>query len=128
MTSKHDETQLSSEDERFVRAIDAHYQPPEPTPAMRVRFAARLDERIARGRGRARWRLFAAAAGAVALALIVARLPDADTGDRDATATAAASSAEASTEETLLILANGPLEDPDEALPEDYRTIASLLE
>ena len=33
-----------------------------------------------------------------------------------------------SAEEALLLLANGPLADPDEALPEDYQTLASLLE
>ena len=126
MTSKHDEPQLSAEDERFVRVLDAAYQPPEPTPAARARFAARLDERIVRRHGRRGWRL--AGAAAAVLALLVARLPEAQTGAGDTSETAAAGSAAPSTDETLLWLANGPLADPDEALPDDYRTLASLLE
>jgi hypothetical protein len=128
MTSNHDEPRLSSEDERFVRRLDALYQPPEPTAAVRARFAARLHERMARRRARARWQLAGATAAVAVLALVVARLPGVTSGSRDASDTALASAGEPSAEETLLFLANGPLADPDEALPDDYRTLASLLE
>ena len=126
MTSQHDGPRLSAEDERLVRAVDALYRPPEPTPAARTRFAARLDERIARGRRRRHWRLVGVTAAAATLALLVARPPE--PGSPGAGSETAATSAEPSTEETLLWLANGPLEDPDEALPDDYQTLASLLD
>jgi hypothetical protein len=129
MSRNHEELQVPEEDARFVRKLDALYRPPVPTAADRARFAARLEERLARGAGRGPWLLGGAVAVAAAAALVLAGLPASEPGERsDAGARYAASEPGPSTEETLLLLTNGPLADPDEALPEDYRTLASLLE
>ena len=128
MSRNDDELQISDDDARFVRRLDASYRPPEPTAAARARFAARLDQRIALGRARRPW-LLAGIAAAAAAALTVALLPSGEPGalvTNDAGSAAAADLP--STEETLLLLANGPLDDRDEELPEDYQTLASLLE
>jgi hypothetical protein len=119
------EPRLSEDDARFVAKLEALYRPPELDAPARARFAALVDERIARGSPRRPW-LLAGAAGAAAAALLFALLPSREAGERVASPAAVAMSA--STEEALLLLANGPLEDPDEALPEDYQTLASLLE
>jgi hypothetical protein len=130
MSHEDDELRLSEADARFVRRLDALYRPPEPTPAERARFAARLEERIARGRRP--WLLGGAAAtlAGVAAALALALLPRAEPGTPAIEPAAlVAEPAEApSAEEDLLLLANGPLQDPDEALPEDYQMLASLLD
>jgi hypothetical protein len=126
MSRNDDELPIPDDDTRFVEKLAALYQPPETTAAERARFAARLDARIARGRGRRRW-LAGGAALAATAALIFALLPGAGP-ERTTSDPGQPSTARPSTEETLLLLANGPLADPDEALPEDYQTLASLLE
>ena len=128
MSPDHDEPRLSDPDARLVQKIDALYRPPAPTAAERARFAARLEERIARGRERRPW-LLGGAVAAAALALVLARLPQGEPTAPPPVAPGFASAVELpSAEEALLLLANGPLQDPDEALPEDYQTLASLLE
>jgi hypothetical protein len=127
MTSHDDELRISDEDARFVQKLDTLYRPPDATADVRARFAAGLDERIARGRGRRPW-LLGGAVAAAAAALTLALLPG-EPGESVRNDAGYASAAERpSTEEALLLLANGPLEDPDEALPEDYQTLAGLLE
>jgi hypothetical protein len=126
MNQNDDEHGLGAEDARLVRTLDAAYRPPEPSAADRARFAAGLEARLARRRASRPW-LLGGAVAAAALALVLAGLP----GDEPAPELArspALSSDAPSTEEALLLLTNGPLADPDEALPDDYRTIASLLE
>jgi hypothetical protein len=127
MSRNDDEFSISDDDARFVQKLDAHYRPPEATAAGRARFQARLEERIARGRGRTPWLLGGALATAAA-ALVLALLPSGETGERAASDAGYAATDLPSAEESLLLLANGPLADPDEALPEDYQTLASLLE
>jgi len=128
MSRNDDELRISDDDARFVQRLDALYQPPTPTAAERTRFAARLEQRIARGSGRRPWLLGAALATAAA-ALVVALLPNGESGERVTNEAGYATAEEIpSAEEALLLLANGPLADPDEALPEDYQTLASLLE
>ena len=127
MSPNDDEVSISDDDTRFVRELDALYQPPEVTAAGRVRFQAGLEERIARRRGRRPWLLGGVVATAAA-ALVLALLPSGETGERVASDAGQAAAELPSTEESLLLLANGPLADPDEALPEDYQTLASLLE
>jgi hypothetical protein len=129
MSANHDERELSSDDARFVRALDAAYRPPEPSAADRARFAAGLEARRARRRARRPFVLGSAAATAAAAALVLALLPGRQPPAETAReAVPALGLGAPSIEETLLLLANGPLADPDEALPDDYRTIASLLE
>ena len=132
MSHEDDELRLSEADARFVHRLDALYRPPEPTPAERARFAARLEERIARGRRQGPWLLGGAAAtlASAAAVLALALLPRAEPGaPASEPGPAVAEEAEApSAEEALLLLANGPLQDPDEALPEDYQMLASLLD
>jgi len=130
MSRDHDDLHLSREDARFVEKLEALYRPPAPTAADRARFDARLEERLARGAARRAWLLpGAAAAAAAAAALVLALLPNAEPAERVvAEASPAVFEPYPSTEETLLLMANGPLADRDEALPEDYRMIASLLE
>jgi hypothetical protein len=128
MNANDDEPRLEGEDARFVRALDAAYRPPEASAADRARFAADLDARLARGRGQRPWLLGGALAGAAA-ALVLALLPGREPAPELAREAAPALTDDVpSTEEALLLLTNGPLADPDEALPDDYRTIASLLE
>jgi hypothetical protein len=123
-----DEPRLEGEDARFVRALDAAYRPPEPSAADRARFTAGLEARLARGRTRGSWALGGAVAAAAA-ALVLALLPAGEPAPELAREAPPALADDApSAEETLLLLTNGPLDDPDEALPDDYRTIASLLE
>ncbi len=124
MSRNDDELELSEDDARFAERLDALYRPPEVTPAARARFAARLDERIARGRARRPW-LIGGAVATAAAALTFVLLPSAEPDARPASV---ASAELPSTDESLLLIANGPLDDPDEALPEDYQTLASLLE
>lgn len=130
MSLHDDELRIPDEDVRFVQKLDALYRPPVPTAAERARFVARLEERIARGRGRRPWLLGGAAAtlAAASAALVLALLPQAEPGAPVTSESGYAAEEAASTEEALLLLANGPLEDPDEALPEDYQMLASLLE
>jgi hypothetical protein len=127
MSRNDDEFPISGDDARFVQKLDALYQPPEATAARRARFQAGLEERIARGRERRPW-LLGAAAAAAAAALVLALLPGGETGERAASDAGYVAAELPSAEESLLVLANGPLADPDEALPEDYQTLASLLE
>jgi len=128
MSRNDDEFSISDDDARFVQKLDAHYQPPEATAAGRARFQAGLEARIVRGRERRPWLLGGAVATAAA-ALVLALLPGGETGERAPSDAGQAAAAELpSAEESLLLLANGPLADPDEALPEDYQTLASLLE
>jgi hypothetical protein len=127
MSRNDEELSISADDARFVAKLDAVYQPPEASGAERARFEARLEERITRGSGR-RPLWLGGAVAASALALVLALLP-AREGDERAASEADSVAAELpSAEESLLLLANGPLADPDEALPEDYQTLASLLE
>ena len=64
-----------------------------------------------------------------AAALVLALLPNGESAERVTNDAGYAAAEEIpSGEEALLLLANGPLADPDEALPEDYQTLASLLE
>jgi hypothetical protein len=129
MTPQDDEPKLTDREARFVRALDAAYRPPEPSAAERARFAAGLDARLAHPR-RPRWAVGAAAAAAAA-ALVLALLPGREPAPqlvREAMPTPVLAADAPSTEEALLLLTNGPLSDPDEALPDDYRTLASLLE
>jgi hypothetical protein len=131
MSRNDDELRISDEDARFVRTLDALYRPPAPTAAERTRFAARLEERFARGRGRRPWLLGGAAATltAAAAALVLALLPQSEPGGQPTGEAGYAAAEELpSAEEALLLLANGPLQDPNEALPEDYQMLASLLE
>jgi hypothetical protein len=130
MSPPDDELRISEADARLVRRLDALYRPPEPTAADRARFAARLEERIARRRERRPWLLGGAAATlAFVAALAFALLPRVEPGALPASDAGAAVAEDApSAEEALLLLANGPLQDPDEALPEDYQLLASLLE
>jgi hypothetical protein len=128
MNQNDDEHGLGAEDARFVRTLDAAYRPPEPSAADRARFAAGLDARLARRRASRPW-LLGGAVAAAALALVLAGLPGDEPAPELARSSAPVLSSDApSTEEALLLLTNGPLADPDEALPDDYRTIASLLE
>ena len=53
MSRNDDELRISDDDARFVQRLDALYHPPAPTAAERTRFAARLEQRIARGSRRA---------------------------------------------------------------------------
>jgi hypothetical protein len=128
MTSHDDEHQLSDDEARFVRALEAAYRPPEPGAGARARFAARLDERIARERARRPWLLAGSAAAAAAAALVLSLWPAGEPAGPIASDAPAAGAEPPSTEEALLLLANGPLADPDEALPEDYQMLADLLE
>jgi hypothetical protein len=129
MNANDDELDPSGGDARFVRAVDAAYRPPEPSAADRARFAAGLEARITRSRARRPWLVGGAAAAAAAAALVLALLPGGEPATQLAReATPAPADDSPSTEEALLLLTNGPLADPDEALPDDYRTIASLLE
>jgi len=127
MSRNDDEFSIPDDDTRFVREVDALYQPPEATAAGCVRFQAGLEERIARRRGRRPWLLGGAVATAAAV-LVLALLPSGETGERAPSDAGQATAGLPSAEESLLLLANGPLADPDEALPEDYQTLASLLE
>ena len=131
MNHDDDELRISAGDARFVRKLDALYRPPVPTAAERARLVARLEQRIARGRGRRPWLLGGAAAtlAAAGAALVLALLPQGEpSGPAASEAVYAAADEPASPEEALLLLANGPLEDPDEAMPEDYQLLAGLLE
>ena len=131
MSRNDDELPISEDDARFVRKLDTLYEPPARTAAERARFQARLSERLAWRNGRTRWWLAGAMAGATA-ALLLALLPGVERDEpaplASQEAVPAAFEPDLTTEETLLELANGPLGDPDDALPEDYRTLASLLE
>jgi hypothetical protein len=127
MSGHEEEPRLSAEDERFVERLGALYRPPEPTAAARARFAARLDARIARGGARRPWLLAGAAAAALA-ALVFALRPAEEPARLAVEETTPAAAESVSTDEALLLLANGPLADPDEELPDDYQTLASLLE
>jgi hypothetical protein len=124
MTSNDDDPRLSDADARFVEQLGAAYRAPEPTAADRVRFAARLEQRLARRGRRRAWWLASASLGAAAL--LFALLPASAPAPRESVT--ASEAARPSTEEALLLLANGPLDDPNEALPADYQTLASLLE
>jgi hypothetical protein len=123
-----DELELADRDAHFVRALGSAYQPPQPGAAERARFAAGLEARLARGPARRPWWVGGAVAAAAA-ALVLALRPGDEPAPQLVRAAAPALVDEGpSTEEALLLLTNGPLADPDEALPDDYRTIASLLE
>jgi hypothetical protein len=128
MNANDDELELSDGDARFVRTLGAAYRPPEPGAAERTRFAGGLEARIARRRTRRPWLLGAAAAATAAAALVFAWLPAGEPAQQAARRAQPAAEDAPSTDEALLLLANGPLEDPDEALPADYRTLAGLLE
>jgi hypothetical protein len=131
MSRREDHLGLSDDERRLVEKIDTLYRPPAPTPAARARFAAGLDARIAaRSRRVPAWWIGGAVAAAAA-ALTIARLPEKPAELTTATLGEAADmpmADAASPAETWLVLTSGPLEDPDEALPADYRTLASLLE
>jgi hypothetical protein len=127
MNANDDERELSDADTRFVRALRAAYRPPEPSGVDRARFAAGLEARLARRARRPWW--IGAASTAAAVALVLALVTGEEPAPQLAREAAPALAPDApSTEEALLLLTNGPLADPDEALPDDYRTIASLLE
>jgi hypothetical protein len=130
MSRREDDLGLSEDERRLVEKIDTLYRPPAPTPAARARFAAGLDARIAaRSRRLPAWWVGSAVAAAAA-ALTIAGIPEpverTTAGVEEAADTLLADAA--SPAETWLVLTSGPLEDPDEALPADYRTLASLLE
>jgi hypothetical protein len=123
MSRNDEELRISDDDARFAERLGALYRPPEATSAARARFAAGLDERIARGRVRRPW-LLGGAVAAAAVALTFVLLP----GEPETSTATVAEIELPSTDESLLLIANGPLADPDEALPEDYQTLASLLD
>jgi len=127
MSQNDQELPISADDARFVEKLAAHYQPPAETAASRARFQAGLEERIARGsRRRPLW--LGGAVAATAAAFVLALLPGGELTPPAPSDAGHASLELPSAEESLLLLANGPLEDPDAALPEDYQTLASLLE
>jgi hypothetical protein len=139
-----DRPELSSEDARLVRRIAEVWAPPEPTAARGTRFDARLAERLARKRSPQRALVLAAALGALALVVLVRvgggpGTSEGTDGTRApapgiASAPALAPAESATAEETLIALASDHAlasavtgSDRDEALPEDYQAIASLL-
>jgi hypothetical protein len=128
MSRNDEELPISDDDARFVERLDALYQPPEPSAAARARFRAGLEERIDRGSVRRPPLWVGGAVAASALALVLALLPAREGDERAASGADQAATELPSAAESLLLLANGPLADPDEALPEDYQTLASLLE
>jgi hypothetical protein len=124
MNRNDDELEISRDDARFAEKLGALYRPPEATATARARFAAGLDEHIARGPTRRPW-LVCGAVAAAAVALTFVLLPG---GEPEPSTASIADIELPTTDESLLLIANGPLDDPDEALPEDYQTLASLLD
>jgi len=127
---------LTRDEARFVARLAEAYAPPEPTPADRVRFQARLEERLARADRRAPWRWLVPATLALAAVAIVStqlRVGDVATTPPLATTTPLATTARlddaalASEGETLLALVIGNGANDESALPEDYQAIASLM-
>lgn len=115
--------------EAFVRRVNEAYAPPPLTPARRVAFHARLDERLERG-ARPRWGARLAAAGAVAAACVLT-LRLASDGRLAVplvpppvvpTATTIASP-----DEALLVLATESETSDEETLPADYEAISSVF-
>lgn len=130
---KPDETSdagLPPEDARFVARVSEAFAPPEPTPADRARFRARLDERLAsRGRDRA-WPWLVPAALALAAALIVTLRAPVDEPSPDApplAATPADASETDPEQQALLAFASDNDSSDEDSLPEDYQAIASLM-
>jgi hypothetical protein len=119
----------------FVRRLADAYAPPGLSPAERVAFHARLDERIARRRRARRWRMGLAGSAVVAtLALFVFGRPRTEVtpegaGDMRVTALASRTLVEdPTTAETaiLALVADAP-DGQDDAFPEDYLAIEDLL-
>jgi hypothetical protein len=122
MSDRHD-------DEAFARNVAAHYAAPPMTASQRMRFDARLEERVQRG---ARPWL---AAGAVAVAAAVAALflwqATGVTPKRDEVASIDASDAAlesaATPEEWILAMGSESIADANAGLPADYVAISDLL-
>lgn len=118
---------LSPEEARFVSRVADVFQPPEPTAVDRVRFQARLEDRLARGTRQAAWRWLAPATLALAVALLVTAQLREDDVAPTMTARPLEDALGDAEEETLLALVAGDVAGEEPVLPEDYQAIASLM-
>lgn len=114
-------------DARFVAHLAERYAPPEPTAAERARFRAGLDEKLQRRSRRAAWPWIVPAAAALAAVLFIAPRPWPQT-TTSPPATSHDDALALSEEDTLLALVTNDDAGADDALPEEYQAIASLME
>jgi hypothetical protein len=113
----------TSDDAAFLRRVADAYAPPPMTPSRRVRFDARLGERIAPARQP--WLAWVAGATAAATAglLVVATWTTSPPAQPEVAAAPARPSAV-----VLAELYDPAPADFDATLPADYQAIAGLLE
>jgi len=120
-------TPLGDDDARFLARVAESYAPPEPSAADRARFRAGLEAKLARRSRRAAWPWLVPAAAALAAVLVVTLFPRTEAPAPSIAETPTGESLTGSEEETLLALVTGESASDDDALPEDYQAIASLM-
>jgi hypothetical protein len=119
---------LSPDEHDFVASVREAYRWPEPSPAARAAFRARLEQRLDQRRGGAApvWASLAVA-GVAAMALAVWLIP-ADESHR-AISEAPTHLAMPAAGDAILALAASPDDDlgKDASLPDEYVAISDLL-
>jgi hypothetical protein len=132
MSEQHDEGKpLSPDDQNFLRNVAELYSPPQMTASQRIRFDARLEERIRdRGAHRRPWFAVAAAVAATLSLLIWRTVIDASGGVE----VAQVGVSEPTVIETgaigdawILAMTTDSPADSDDTLPPDYLAISDLL-
>ena len=125
-----DGTGLAPYERAIVRRVADLYAPPPLSAARRMRFDARLAERLAASAPRGRLLLATSlAAAAIALAAAWDFWMLSPRGSEDVEVGSASSTPlEVAAQDDDAILAMvGPIANADDALPEDYRAISDLL-
>ena len=125
-----DRPELTAHERALVERVAELYAAPPLSPSRRVRFDARLAERL--GAARPRRRLLVAASLAVAASALVAvfglrtLLPREGEGGA-AVPTESTSLGVAAQDDDAILAMMDPIADANDALPEDYRAISALV-
>jgi len=126
------DAEISAGDRRLVELVGEHYRPAPMSPARRVLFRRRLDERLARG-SHVPWKI---AVGGLAVGAVTAALWLSLVRSNGPTIARVASTQVASTEEPAAPVlyafvdpdAYGDTLGPRDFLPDDYMALARALD
>jgi hypothetical protein len=125
-----DGTGLAPYERAIVRSVADLYAPPPLSSARRMRFDARLAERLAASAPRRRL-LLATSLAAAAIALAAAwdfwMLSPRGREDVEVVSASSARLEVAAQDDDPILAMVGPIANADDALPEDYRAISDLL-
>lgn len=125
-----DRPPLAARERAIVERVAELYAAPPLRPARRVRFDARLAERLAAPTPRRRVLVaasFAAAATALAAAFGLWTFSPREGEEVAAAPTASTPLGVATQDDDAILAMMGPIADANDALPDDYRAISALV-